>query len=216
MKGVNPMKKVLCLVLVLVLCMSTALAAAVPSITVQDITTPVVEAVGENGQTLTIIIREDAASNAQLLSLRGSSAKDDYFGDIIKEDGTTVKLSELLDTADINEFATIIVQNYAPAMGDVTVRILYRTTQYATTDKVFVLIGLLDGGALTWYAFDAQVIDNQGRIQVVLPAFIMEKLNGASGFIAIASQPAPADTGASAGSSGAPASEEAAAAPAVE
>ena len=200
------MKKILSMVLALILCMgAVALAESTPSITVQDVTTPAVEAVAENGRTVTIIIREDDASAAQLRILQATTVKDDYFGDIVKQDGTMSKLSELLDPADINEFATIIVENYDPSFGAVTAKITFKTTKYEMTDKLYVLIGLLDG-TLNWYAFDGEVIDDQGAIRVVFPADIMEKIQSGNGLIAIASQSAAAEGasgGASAGSNGA-------------
>ena len=199
------MKKILCMVLSLILCMGTvALAEATPSITVQDVTTPTVEAIAENGRTATIIIREDNASVAELRKLQAAPVKDDYFGDIIKLAGGTAKLSELLDPADINEFATIIVENYDPSFGAVTAKITFKTTEYEMTDKLYVLIGLLDG-TLTWYAFDAKVVDAQGAIEVVFPVDTLIRIQNGNGLIAIASQSAAAEgasDGASAGSSG--------------
>ena len=207
MKGVNPMKKVLCLVLVLVLCMvSVALASSSP--TIPDITKPDVEAKAENGKTVKIIIQEDNASAAQLRVLQATPVKDDFFGDIQKEEGGTAKLSELLDPADINEFATIIVEDYDPDYGAVTAKITFKTTKYNEDDKIFVLIGLQDG-ALYWSAFEGKVVDNQGSIQVVFPADVMEKIQAGNGLIAIASQSAPVAETASAGSSGAPATDTA-------
>ena len=201
------MKKILSLVLVLVLCMGS-IALASPSPTIPDITKPDVEAKAENGKTVKIIIQEDNASAAQLRVLQATPVKDDYFGDILKEEGGTAKLSELLDPADINEFATIIVEDYDPDYGAVTAKIRFKTTKYNQDDKIFVLIGLQDG-ALYWSAFEGKVVDNQGSIQVVFPADVMEKIQAGNGLIAIASQSAPVAETASAGSSGAPATDTA-------
>lgn len=186
------MKKVLCLVLALVLCMSSAaLASSTPSKTTQDLL-PTVEATTENGRALTVVVREDNASRAQLRVLQGTPAKDDYFGDIVKQDGATAKLSELLNPNDINEFESILVYNYNPSMGSVTALIRF-ITPFALSDKVIVLIGLTDG-ELTWYAFDAEVVDYKDNdwIRVVFPAEIVEKIQANGGLIAIVSQSAGA------------------------
>ena len=194
------MKKILSVVLALILCMGTvALAEATPSITVQDVTTPTVEAVAENGRSVTIIIREDNASAAELRKLQAAAMKDDYFGDIFKLDGTMSKLSELLDPADINEFASIIVENYDPSFGAVTAKITFKTTKYEMPDKLYVLIGLL-GGTLTWYAFDAKVVDAQGTIEIGFPVDTLVRIQNGNGLIAITSQSAAVE-GASEGAS---------------
>lgn len=181
------MKKILCMVLALILCIGTAaLAEAVPSKTTKDLAT--VEAIAESGRSILIIIYEDKASDDQLLKLQQAPTKDEYFGSIDKLDGTFVKLSELFENepVDVAEFASIAVKNYEEADGAVTAKIKF-ATPYAKDEKVAVLIGLLEDG-LNWRVYDGKIIDDQGTIEVVFPGDVMLKLQETPGFIAIANK----------------------------
>ena len=58
-------------------------------------------------------------------------------------------------------------------------------TQYSKDDKVVVLIGI-PGRSLNWTAFEAQVIDEQGTLEFVLPAQTVSAIQQWTGLIAVA------------------------------
>lgn len=220
MKGVFPMKKILCMALVLVLCLGAAALAEnenVPSKTTEDLAK--VEAVAENGVSISIFVYQSDYADEQLKKLQEAPSISEYFGGIRQENGAVASLTDLLGSEEIevNEFAALGVENYDASYGKVTAKFLF-STPYAKDDKVIVLVGLTDGGVV-WYAFEGTVIDDEGTIEVVFNPDILVKVQEDGGLIAIASKPAAAEIPADASSgdsngdsngdsAGAPAGEE--------
>ena len=188
MKGVITMKKLLSVILILALCLtSAALAEAVPSKTTQDVIRARVEAVAENGASFYFIIHDTNVSDDQLARLLVAANLDTYFGNITKEDGERARLVELLGSENVNvfEFAGVDVAGYQTSFGPVRVKARF-VTQYDKTDKVFALVGI-PGRSLAWSVYECTVIDDQGTLEFVLPAQIVAQIQQWTGLIAIAS-----------------------------
>ena len=181
------MKKLLSVLLILALCItSAAMAEAAPSVTTQDVIRARVEATAENGTGFFLIIHDTNVSDDQLARLLVAVNLDTYFGNINKQDGERTRLFDLMGTENVNvfEFTGVDVGNYQPSFGAVTVKARF-VTQYSKDDKVVVLIGI-PGRSLNWTAFEAQVIDEQGTLEFVLPAQTVSAIQQWTGLIAVA------------------------------
>ena len=168
------MKKLLSLVLALALCLSAvaAVAEAVPSKTTGDL----VEVTAEG---LTIEVNDDAAA-PELAKLAAAESIQDYFGDVVTEDGAVAPLAENLK---IDEFFAIEVSGYTEGDVELTISV---ATPYEAGEEVIVLIGVVEDGIVTWYAFNG--VAGEDGVVVTLPAETMAAINGTTALVAVASE----------------------------
>ncbi len=181
------MKKMLALVLTLILCTlaaTSALATAVPSKTVDDMTDVAVrpQAAGatdegtEPGVLLTVVTKEDPRYEATRPVVEGeiqklSAAEDpaDYFVEVVDRYGNPVSLKELLDTDELKvyEFDAIIASGYSDRglEEDVTVELRF-ATPYEKGEKVLVTIGVPVTGpdgtpGFRWIVFEGEGVGTE-------------------------------------------------------
>lgn len=188
------MKKILALVLALVLCVmmaTSALASAVPSRTVNDMTdvsgrpqssgTSAGETEPEPGLLLTVITEDDPRYEAtretverELQKLAAAKNPEDYFVEVVDRNGNPVSLKELLGTDDLKvyEFDAIIASGYED-MGldeDVAVELRF-ATPYEKGEKVLVTIGVpvtaADGTpGFRWTVFEGEGLGKDEEAEV--------------------------------------------------
>ena len=196
------MKKFICLLFALVLCLSVAMAESVPSKTTSDMT-EVKDVVAENlpadaGFTVTIPVEEEvvAVANTEVSKLVEAAKTADvttYFGTVTDSKGNEVVLTELLETETVNvfEFMPIEVKEYVEEYGSVNVTLTF-STPYAKDEKVVVLLGLVtvneDGTqTVAWTAYEGVVVD-EGAIQVEFDPETLKMIQDGTALIAIVSK----------------------------
>lgn len=171
------MKKVACLLVALLLCFTAVAFAeeAVPSKTVENLT--VIKA-----ENVTIAVAEDQAKvdvcNAEITKL-GATTPAEYFAG--------VDFAAVLGTADVKvyEFVPVTMTGYDEAAGDVKATLTF-ATPYAADSKVVVMVGLVDGEAITWTALEATV-NAEGAVEVVFPAALMTGIQNGTALLAVVS-----------------------------
>lgn len=211
------MKKLLCSVLVLMLCLTAfALADSTASKTTSDLTSATTSVPSKTTSdladvatdadfTLSVILADDTA-NADLLAVAESelakladlvSAADDataaieeYFGEVVDAEGNVIDLSDALSASAlaVNEFAPIVVADYDITIGDVVVTFTF-ATPYDADEAVLVLIGLYDAtaDAATWTAFEGVGTGEDGAVQVTLTADTLSAAQDGTALLAIVS-----------------------------
>ena len=211
------MKKIVCLVLALMLCMTFALAEEVSSKTTKDLT--VMTVTGENipadsGFFIADIQAEESEEyqavldicNAEIEKLAAlqtsEEAIESYFGEISNAEGNSVSLKEMLglaegETVHVSEFLPIVAGNYDVSYGSVTANLVF-ATPYAEGEKVAVLIGIVttleDGTTqIVWTVYEgvgvaADNVESAGCIQVDFDAEIIEQIQNGTAVMAIASK----------------------------
>lgn len=178
------MKKFACMLLALLLCLTSvaALAEYTPSKKAIDLTK--VEVTAENlpadSGFFIRIVNEDETEyqkqlnicEAEVAKLAASDSVETYFG-------TDVDLKAIVaaDQMNVFEFKPIIAGDYDAAYGKVTAKMLF-STPYEVGEKVAVMIGLVNENAdgtitVDWNAFEgvgiaAEQIEAAGSIQVEL------------------------------------------------
>ena len=139
------MKKIACIVLALLLCLSmAAMAESVPSRTTTDLTTVTVAAENmpaDANFTLTPITEVDPANmtpemqvrveacNAEIAKLNESGNAVEYFGEVTDANGNAVSLTELLGTDEVNvyEFFPLSAEGFEVEYGAVTATMVFST-----------------------------------------------------------------------------------------
>lgn len=196
------MKKLVCLVLSLLLCLNAvALAEFVPSKTTGDLTK--IEVSVENmpaGATLVLsAVSSDDAVNQQLvatcqaeLDRLAATSVSTYFAGVKDINGNEVDLAAVLGTQDLKvyEFCPLIVNDYVEDYGAVTATMSF-FTPYAKGEKVLVLVGLInvneDGiESIEWIAFEG--VGTNGGISVQFNAETLMKVQTGNALLAVVSQ----------------------------
>ena len=179
------MKKIVCLILGLALCLTSvaALAESVPSKTTTDLTRFEVTAENQPGDETLYLLPVNEATvgdtladyqehldicQAELEKLAASEGTEAYFGQVKDAEGNPVDLRELLGVADgtqlnVFEFCPAIAGGFREDCGKVTATMLF-STPYEKDEKVIVLIGIVtvhEDGAQTveWTAFEGVGLD---------------------------------------------------------
>ena len=197
------MKKFACMMLVLLLCLTSvaALAEYTPSKKAADLTK--VEVTAENlpansGFFIRIVNEDETEYRKQLdickeevTKLAAASSVDTYFG-------TDVDLKAIVAAKQLNvfEFKPVIAGGYDAAYGTVTAKMLF-STPYEVGEKVAVLIGLVTenaGGSIVvdWKAFEgvgvaADQVEAAGSIQVELDAETVLAIQNGIALLAVVS-----------------------------
>lgn len=206
------MKRIACLALALLLCLTaTALAESAPSRTVCDMTDT--EVVPQNpsddsGFFIKVLLERDSvhqkrfdACDIEIAKLAASPDAETYFGAMTDNEGKPVYPKEILETDCLNvyEFWPIIAGGYDESYGDVTARILL-PTPYEKDEKVMVMIGLVtfdedeeNGQRVEWTAYEGvglgvqtDSVEDMGAIQVEFdPEIVIEIQEGLALFAVI-------------------------------
>lgn len=193
------MKKIICFLFALMLCLSMACAEAVPSKTTSDFT-EVKDIVAENmpadsNFSFTVAVEEEVAvvANTEVAKLAETADVETYFGEIVDAQGNAVSLKEMLETETINvfEFVPVTVAEYDDSYGKINVTMTF-STPYAKDEKVVVLVGIVnvnDDGTqtVTWTAFEGIAVE-EGSIKVEFDAETMKSIQNGTALVAIVSK----------------------------
>lgn len=206
------MKKLTCLVLALLLCLSvTALAESTPSRMTSDMTT--IEAKAENMpsnsaffiapvvETSPAYAAQVAACTAEVEKLTASANVEAYFGDVVDSEGNAVSLKEILGTDKLNvyEFCPLVAGEYEESYGKVVANMLF-ATPYGKDEKVVVMIGIVTVDAsgkqvVTWTALEgiglgtqSNGVESMGAIQVELDPAIVKAIQEGNALMAVVSK----------------------------
>ena len=209
------MKKIVCLVLAALLCLSMAALAeeAVPSKNTSDMVSVEIDpALNPNlpavsGFVAFPVLEEDATQAEEyaesialcqeeivrLMAAAGgtdASGVEAYFGTVRDSEGNEVALSEALQAQmlDVFEFMPLVVQNCDEAYGDVTLTIQFKTP-YEEGEPVLVLIGIQNAGteAMEWTAFEGAGAGEAGAVQVTFTPEILTAIQENVALLAVVS-----------------------------
>lgn len=206
------MKKIACIVLALLLCLSmAAMAESVPSRTTTDLTTITVAAENmpaDANFTLTPITEVDPANmtpemqvrveacNAEIAKLNESGNAVEYFGEVTDANGNAVSLTELLGTDEVNvyEFFPLSAEGFEVEYGAVTATMVF-STPYEEGQQVAVLVGIVTENAdgtqsVAWQVFDGvgtSVAEGSG-IEVTFTPEILEQVQNGTALMAVVSR----------------------------
>ncbi len=197
------MKKLACMLLALLLGLTSvaALAESTPSKTTADLTK--VEVTAENlpadsGFFIRLINEEETEyrelldiCEAEVAKLAAADSVEAYFGKDVD-----LKAIVAADSLNVFEFKPVIAGDYDAAYGKVTAKMLF-STPYEAGEKVAVMVGLVTenaDGTLTvdWNAFGgigiaAEQVEEVGRIQVELDAETVLAIQNGIALLAVVS-----------------------------
>lgn len=210
------MKKKICLVFALLLCLTmTALAESTPSRMTSDMT--VIEVEAENLPEDSGFFIEPIVENteqyeeriniceAEVEKLSTSLDLEEYFGEVTDSEGNAVSLKEVLDTDTLNvyEFCPLIAGRYEESYGKVLAKMLF-ATPYEKDEKVVVMIGLvtvdeMGNQIVKWTAYEGigigtqedineGVIEEMGAVQVELDPAIVKAIEDGVALLAVVSK----------------------------
>lgn len=189
------MKKLICLVLALVLCMGAVAAMAAPSPTTDDMN----ETTTNKPKTSTLVVKTiDLNSTeykalvekclAELEKLENSESVAVYFGEVIDSEDNKAPFAELFgeDALTVCEMMPIVVENYDESLGDVKITLQF-ATPFEKGEEVVVLIGLIDGqtGEVEWYALKGVGTGVNGAVEVVVTSKMMVAIQNGQALIAV-------------------------------
>ena len=209
------MKKIVCLVLAALLCLSMAALAeeAVPSKNTSDMVSVEIDPAlnpnlpADSGFVAFPVLEEDATQAEEyaesialcqeeivrLMAAAGgtdASGVEAYFGTVRDSEGNEVALSEALQAQmlDVFEFMPLVVQNNDEAYGDVTLTIQFKTP-YEEGEPVLVLIGIRNAGteAMEWTAFEGAGAGEAGAVQVTFTPEILTAIQENVALLAVVS-----------------------------
>ena len=197
------MKKFACMLLALLLCLTSvaALAEYTPSKKAADLTK--VEVTAENlpadsGFFIRIVNEDETEYQKQLSICEAEVAKLAASDSIEAYFGADVDLKAIVaaDQLNVFEFKPIIADGYDAAYGKVTAQMLF-STPYEVGEKVAVLIGLVNENAdgtitVDWNAFEgvgiaADQVEAAGSIQVELDAETVLAIQNGIALLAVVS-----------------------------
>lgn len=173
------MKKLVCLLVAMTLCLScVALAAAAPSKTTNDMTQTTVKPVTvkkpveakpvDTSDFVIYLVTEDMAdyqdrldvANKEIEKLAAAQPVETYFGELVDEAGVAIDLKAKLEAEAVNvfEFYPVMAEGYSEEFGDVTAKFLF-PTPYEKDQPVVVMIGMVtvnedETQTVVWTAFD--------------------------------------------------------------
>lgn len=189
------MKKLICLVLALMLCMGAVAAMAAPSPTTDDMN----ETTTNKPKTSTLVVKTIDLNSAEykalvekclaeLEKLENSESVAVYFGEVIDSEGNKVPFAELFgeDALTVCEMMPIVVENYDESLGDVKITLQF-ATPFEKGEEVVVLIGLIDGqtGEVEWYALKGVGTGVNGAVEVVVTSKMMVAIQNGQALIAV-------------------------------
>lgn len=190
------MKKIISVILVLVLCLSAASALAAKSPDPSDSYEVYYPTPKQEGK-FTVDLNSTIAADL-LDMLKKAESVDDFFGETIIDDkGNTALLSELLgvenEKLEVNEFVSVTYDGPTNKEVDVTITV---PSVYKVGDKVIVVIGVINGEEVTWYAFEGVVKTSAGGVSTIdikLTPAMFKEMKGKECVMAIVSVKEPAE-----------------------
>lgn len=210
------MKKIVCLTLALLLCLSAVALAeeVVPSKNTSDMVVVEVDPAlntnvpADSGFVVIPVLEEDEAQAAEyaenialcreeIVKLMESAAGgtdasgvEAYFGEVRDSEGNVVVLSEALSAPALNvfEFMPLVAANYDEAYGNVTLTFQFKTP-YAQDEPVLVLIGLRNAetGEMEWTVFEGIGVGEEGAVQVEFTPEILKAIQEDNALLAVVS-----------------------------
>lgn len=210
------MKKIVCLTLALLLCLSAVALAeeVVPSKNTSDMVVVEVDPAlntnvpADSGFVVIPVLEEDEAQAAEyaenialcreeIVKLMESAAGgtdasgvEAYFGGVRDSEGNVVVLSEALSAPALNvfEFMPLVAANYDEAYGNVTLTFQFKTP-YAQDEPVLVLIGLRNAetGEMEWTVFEGIGVGEEGAVQVEFTPEILKAIQEDNALLAVVS-----------------------------
>lgn len=206
------MKKIVCLLVALLMCLSSAaFAESVPSKTTGDLTQFEVEAenlpadaelfirpIVENEEEYQHLV--EICQN-EINALMQAESITEFFGEVKDASGEAVDMAALLESETLNvyEFCPLIAGGYEESYDTVTVKMLF-STPYEKDEKVIVLIGLVtvnedNTQSVEWIAYEGVGVElenagleEQGCIQVELNPEIILDIQEGTALLAIVSK----------------------------
>lgn len=210
------MKKIVCLTLALLLCLSAVALAeeVVPSKNTSDMVVVEVDPAlntnvpADSGFVVIPVLEEDEAQAAEyaenialcreeivklMESVAGgtdASGVEAYFGEVRDSEGNVVVLSEALSAPALNvyEFMPLVAVNYDETYGNVTLTFQFKTP-YEQDEPVLVLIGLRNAetGEMEWTAFEGIGVGEEGAVQVEFTPEILKAIQDGNALLAVVS-----------------------------
>lgn len=210
------MKKIVCLTLALLLCLSAVALAeeVVPSKNTSDMVVVEVDPAlntnvpADSGFVVIPVLEEDEAQAAEyadnialcreeIVKLMESAAGgtdasgvEAYFGEVRDSEGNVVVLSEALSAPALNvyEFMPLVAANYDEAYGNVTLTFQFKTP-YAQDEPVLVMIGLQNAetGEMEWTVFEGIGVGEEGAVQVEFTPEILKAIQEDNALLAVVS-----------------------------
>ena len=210
------MKKIVCLTLALLLCLSAVALAeeVVPSKNTSDMVVVEVDPAlntnvpADSGFVVIPVLEEDEAQAAEyadnialcreeIVKLMESAAGgtdasgvEAYFGEVRDSEGNVVVLSEALSAPALNvyEFMPLVAVNYDETYGNVTLTFQFKTP-YAQDEPVLVLIGLRNAetGEMEWTVFEGIGVAEEGAVQVEFTPEILRAIQDGNALLAVVS-----------------------------
>ena len=199
-KGIPGMKKLVCLVLVLLCFVAVAAAESVPSKSTADMVV-VTEIVTEDGTVVPGLVVEAVTDpvayekavevcSQEIEKLVASTSVEEYFGEVRDTEGNVVSLTEALgaENVTVNEFVPVVVDNYNAELGNVKVSFKF-STPYEAGKKVVVLVGIVDPltGEVEWVALEGEGTGDDGAIAVEFTPEVLEAIQGGTAMMAVVS-----------------------------
>lgn len=193
------MKKLFCLILVLICFGTAAMAESVPSKSTADMveTVEITTEAGVAAPDLVIAPVVDAVVYQQkveicqneIKKLAESATVEEYFGEVKDSEGNAVSIKEVLEAQNltVNEFMPVIVDNYDESYGKVTVNFKL-STPYNWNEKVVVLIGIVNEETeeVEWTMFDG-IGTMEGNLAVEFTPEILAAIQESDALMAVAS-----------------------------
>ena len=216
-KGDYPVKRIVCMVLVLLCVGVVAMAETVPSKNTADMVTveidrnlnpniptdagftvlPILEEDPEQAERYAediTLCQDEIAKLAQNVNqgadIGASAAVENYFGQVSDAEGNPVRLSEALSaqTLNVHEFMPLTVSHYDSNYGPVVCTFRFKTP-YGLDEQVLVLVGIQNGQdqTLGWTAFEGVGTGEEGAIQVEFTPQIMQDVQDRVALLAVVS-----------------------------
>ena len=210
------MKKIVCLTLALLLCLSAVALAeeVVPSKNTSDMVVVEVDPAlntnvpADSGFVVIPVLEEDEAQAAEyadnialcreeIVKLMESAAGgtdasgvEAYFGEVRDSEGNVVVLSEALSAPALNvfEFMPLVAANYDEAYGNVTLTFQFKTPD-AQDEPERVMIGLRNAetGEMEWTVFEGIGVGEEGAVQVEFTPEILKAIQEDNALLAVVS-----------------------------
>lgn len=197
------MKKLICLVLAMLLCVgSVTLAMAASSKTTSDMTGTeevktstgssapkdlVVEPIADTAGT-----KEQQAQCEQMVEeIAAAGSVAEFFGDLQDDAGASLDLAEILGTDKpvVNEVVPLVVKNYTAGSGSMKASFTF-ATPYQKDEPVVVVVRVVDPktGKVTQIALKGNGNGVNGGIDVVFPPEVLEAIQNGTATMAVVSK----------------------------
>lgn len=185
------MKRFLLVTLALAMCVLTAFAASSPSITDENMynveITPVVPGTSLEGLAIKAIPETETAlkviEQVKQLADNQPSFVNAVFADKLEEIKAVLPEGTDAQAMKLQELTTLLVAGYKEEMGDINAKLTFPTV-FEQEDKVLVMIGMVEGEAVAWAPYAAQV-NEEGKIVMLMDSELLLKVQSGDAVIAV-------------------------------